>query len=258
MSLAFSPGVRVVLGYAATARRPPERYTSDATLALQRAVASLGRDWKRHAPGFAVFPAAGSGRVVIGVASSRAPVTLDAPRALGPSEAISREHFVAHSGLGSAAEVDRRGETLTTDGILRALDAARDQPAIAEMGLRLDDREGEARSFLLSDDGRWGALVYGQALWRRGDLYEGGEVRTWSREYDDGEGVRLVGVARAEVHANAPLVALESDDDPRCYEFERRTADAVRAVLETRAPRGWFLVTDPAATPAGRAASQQA
>lgn len=243
MQLQYTPAVRVVLGFAATAKNPPENYAADATIALQKAVASLGRDWKRHAETFAVFRAGASHRVVVGVASSRAPMALDAPRALQSNGAISAVHYVTDSGFGHAAEVDRRGEQLTTDGILRALDAASNDPAIAALGLELDAHDGESDSYLLTDDGRWGALVYGQALWKRGDRYEGAAVRTWSIDYEDGEGVRVVGVPFAEVTANEPLVLLANDE--RRWDFEPNAQAQVREVLDTRASWGWFLVTEP-------------
>ena len=238
----YQPAVRVVLGYAATAKNPPEHYAAEATVALQKAVSALGRDWKRHAETFAVFPAAQSGRVVVGVASSRSPTVFDAPRTIAPNTAISAVHYVTGSGMGSAAEVDRHGNELTTDGVLRALDAALEDPAIAAIGLEIDDRSAESQSFLLSDDGRSGALVFGQALWKRGDRYEGGSVRTWSYEYEDGEGVRLVGVAYAQVDANAPIVQLTGEG--REWDFEATAKSAVREVIETNAPWGWYLASE--------------
>lgn len=234
------PAVRVVLGFSGVAQHAPTHVSSDATLALQAAVAALGRDWKRHAEAFAIFPAGRSGRVVVGVASSRAPQHFDEPRMIAPNTAVSAVHAIAPSGPGRAAEVDRRGEELTTDGVLRALEACAAHPAVAALGLTLDPHEdGECRRFVLSDDGREGALIFGQALWKRGDRYEGGAVQTWSHEYDDGEGARVVGVAIAKVDAATPIVELPVD--VLSGDFEAAARPQIKEVLDTSAPFGWYL-----------------
>ena len=241
MTKQLRPAVRVVLGFSGAAQNPPADVSSDATRTLQQAVAALGRDWKRHAESFAIFSAGGSGRVVVGVASSRAPQRFDEPRMIAPNTTVSAVHFVVPSGPGHAAEVDRHGEQLTTDGILRALEACKDHPTIAALGLTLDPHEdGECRRFVLSEDGREGALVFGQALWKRGDRYEGGAVQTWSHEYDDGEGARVVGVAIAKVDASTPLVELPFD--VLSGDFEAAARPQIKAVLDTSAPFGWYLV----------------
>lgn len=244
MTKQIRPAVRVVLGFAGTAQNPPSDITSEATLALRQAVAALGRDWQRHAESFAIFPAARSGRVVVGVASTRAPQHFDQPRTIQPNAAISATHYVTPSGPGHAAEVDRRGEQLATDGILRALEACAVHPAIAALGLQLDENDGEFRRYVLSDDGREGALVFGQALWKRGDAYAGGAVQTWAHEYEDGEGVRLVGVAIAKVDGDTPLVELPFD--VLSGDFEAEARPQVKAVLDTSAPFGWYLRAAPA------------
>lgn len=231
--------MRVVLGFSGTAQNPPAHVASEATFALQSAVAALGRDWKRHAESFAIFPAGRSGRVVVGVASSRAPQHFDAPRMLGPNTAVSAAHAITPSGPGYATEVDRHGNELTTDGVLRALEACGEHPAIVALGLTLDPHDGEHRRFVTTDDGREGALVFGQALWKRGDRYEGGAVQTWAHEYEDGEGARVVGVAIAKVDASTPLVELPFD--VLSGDFEAAARPQIKALLDTAAPFGWYL-----------------
>lgn len=110
MSIAYQPAVRIVLGYAGRADAPPATYASPATLALQKAVTKLGKDWKKVAPMFIVAPAARSGRLVVGLAMSRVPRVLDAPAMVEPNSAIAKEHYVVQGGFREAPDVDKHGE----------------------------------------------------------------------------------------------------------------------------------------------------
>lgn len=255
MPIVYQPAVRIVLGYAATALRPPATYASRATVALQKAVASLGKDWKRVAPVFVVAPAARSGRVVVGLAMSRAPMAFDSPRMLYPNTAIAKEHYVTEASFGRAPDVDKHGNTRADQGILDALAAGASDPALADLELALDDRNAGPAHFLVSDDGRSGALVFGQALWRPGESYRSDTVRTWSRDYGGGEGVRVVGAAYCEVGLDAPLAAIDASYAATSAHGDA-TRRAVRSLLDTQAAWGFYLVSgDP---PAGAAAEVEA
>lgn len=254
MSLVYQPGARLVLGYAARAAHPPPTYASSATLALQKVVAARGKDWKKVAPMFVVAPGAGSGRVVIGLAMARVPQIFDAPRMLEPNGAISKEHCVAQAGFRSAPDVDKYGNTQADAGILPALGAG--DPTLDALGLELEDPEGEPSWFLVSDDGRAAALVAGRVLWKRGAPYESDRVRTWSRDYADGEGVRLIGTSYAEVGAETPIVRVDASAEAT-HASVGEARKAVQALLDSPAWFGFYLVCDaepgpyvPAAPPA--------
>lgn len=241
MPITHRPGARLVLGYAARAAQPPPTYASSATLALQAVVSARGKDWKKVAPTFVVAPAAGSGRVVVGLAMARVPQIFESARTLEPNGAIAREHCVAQAGIRGAPDVDKYGNSTADEGILPALAAG--DPTLDALGLELEDPEGEPSWFLLSDDGRAASLVAGRVLWKRGAPYESDRVKTWSRDYPDGEGVRLIGVSYAEVNAGAPMVRFDASPlaMSACLDGARQ---AVQALLDSVAWFGFYLVCD--------------
>ncbi len=253
-ALSYQPGVRLVLGFSGHAAHPPATYASPATTALQQVVAARGKDWKKVAPKFVVAPAAGSGRVVVGLAMARAPQLFDAPRQIEPRSAVAKKHFVVPTGFGGAPEVDKYGNTGADEGILPALTTG--DPVLEALGLELDPHNGQARWFLLSDDGRPGAVVAGRILWKPGAVYQAGGVRTWSYDYGDGEGARLVGVPYAEVGDAAPICPIDHSP-PACSAHLESARAAVQALLPAPAADGWVLVAgavpgpySPAAEPA--------
>lgn len=94
---------------------------------------------------------------------------------------------------------------------------------------------------LLSDDGRCGALVHGYSLWRRGDTYRNGRVRTWHFELDDGESARIVGVPLLEVSAARPVARV---DLQLLNLDERAIREEVLSAGYTERPSSWWLVNE--------------
>ena len=243
MALTYSPGVRIIIGYRVDVENPPETYSSKPTEALQAAVRRMGKKWKPLAPRFIVAPGPGSSQVVIGVAVAKAPRSLDRAFQIGPNSAIAKTHYVTSAcfqGLG----VDDYSDD--TAGILPAVKAAAADDAFAGMQMR-SAPSGEPECWLLSDDGRKGSVVYGEALWKPGASYESDEVRTWAHEYDDGEGVRLIGIAYATVDAEHTIAELgQPGYDPARDEHQQRAKEAVAAVRAPAAPPrcSWYIVSD--------------
>jgi hypothetical protein len=252
MPLLYQPGVRIVFGHVGHAAAPPPTYCSAATVALQTAVSRLGKDWKRVAPMFVVAPAAGSGRVVVGLAMGRAPVIFDAAQMIEPKSVVAREHYVVPSGFQRIPDVDKYGNTQADQGILDGLASGAGDPALASLGLELEASSEGPAYYLLSDDGRAGAMVYGQVFWKPGKHYEGGGVRTFAHDHGGGEGVRVVGVPYVEVGPDAPLARIDSSPGSRQAHGNAAMA-ATRTLLDSPVAWSWYLVCDEAPGPLTRA-----
>lgn len=236
----YQPGARILIGYSGTAANPPSTYTSDATVALQEAVRDLGKDWQRVSGVFVVAPAANSDKVVVGISLSRVPCIFPEPRRLGPKTAWTRAHYVTQAGW-RAPDVGQYSPP-AVNGILDAWNAASEDPRIASLGIELEKTD-QPEYFLLSDDGRDAALVYGQVLWKLGATYEDETIRTWTYDYGDGEAARLIGVPYAEVNSDLPIVQIEGDFITRS-DFEKSAKEAVEVLLETPAPWNWEMVCE--------------
>lgn len=195
MTIPYHPGIRIVIGYRAATEKPPQNYASEPTEALQKAVRKMGKKWKILASGLVVAPVFGTSEVVVGVSVAKTPRALERAFKIGPNTAISKTHYVTYGSL-RGRSIDDFSDDI--DGILDAVEKADKAKAFSNMGLKID-LNAELLCWLISDEGHKGALVFGEALWKRGRAYESDEVHTWSHEYDDDEGVRSVNADQCEI-----------------------------------------------------------
>lgn len=258
----ITPAVRLVLGFGATVERPLSSVTNPLTERLQSIVrAHVHPKAAIDESMFGVFPVPNSELVIVGYAWERAPTRLDRRMQLdraGPSLTAfpfartsmtlfggpyvdsscvaGVDDFLAYDhvwgGLGSSAEAQAFG--LRIEPSPNALDA---EPS------RVIPFSPTVSFVLLSDDGRCGALVHGYSLWRRGDTYTNGRVRTWQFELDDGESARIVGVPLLEVSAERPAVRVPEALLQPNFD-ERAIREEVLSAGYTERPSSWWLVSE--------------
>lgn len=253
-----TPAVRVVHGIAFRVAHRPDGILSPATLGLQEIARAAG---SRQAGSWGVFPVHGQGAVVAGYLSARTPITRDHDSAIEPGGTLSSTHaVVAYARSSGGAVGNIRHDRQDGDCVEEFVEALGATDAWAALGAtahdlgalpgaeHLDEESGPA-FLLLSDDGRVGEVVYGMSFWRPGSTFDEGPVQTWTRPVADGDAVRVVGVAVAQVDARSPLaVAPRTHDeatDARLRAIERET----RAVLDSERRFSWYFIAG-AAQPA--------
>lgn len=260
-----TPAVRLVLGFSATVDVRLDSVANDLTEALREVVSRLTpigtrRGGSAQRDNFGVFPIPNSRAVVVGYAWSRAPQSRPSAFRLGPDTPLST-HFPFCSTslvLAWSPSVSKKGEATVED--LLGYDSLRDELLadararaaglrIEPVGNDLDPEPSRVVPFsqpvsfaLISDDGRPGALVFGYTVWRRGDAFAGGRVKTWSFDLDDGEAARLVGMPLVEVTADKPAARLPEGLLPPAVD-ELALKREVLDVVYTERPFGWWIVS---------------
>lgn len=260
-----TPAVRLVLGFSATVDVRLDSVANDLTEALRDVVSRLTpigtrRGGSAQRDSFGVFPIPNSRVVVVGYAWSRAPQSRPSPFRLGPDTPLSTRFPFCSTSLVRAwsPSVSKTGTVLVDDVLgydsLREelLADARARAAglrIEPVGNDLDPDPSRVVPFsqpvsfaLISDDGRPGALVFGYAVWRPGDTFAGGRVKTWSFDLDDGEVARLVGMPLVTVTADKPAVRVPQDLLPPAVD-EPMLKQEVLDVVYTERPFGWWIVS---------------
>lgn len=253
------PAVRIVCGLLRRVTHQPQGISSEATDALREAAADVCCASPNDMASLGVFPVFNTSLVVIGHACSRTPQHFAVPSQLSRESLRATTHRIATGGFGWGPSFDEDSgvevtqllpailERLAADTRWTALGVS---DALATDAVRLDavptavGGVENARHHLLTDDGRAGDLVWGMVHWKAGDVYEGGRVRTWTRDVDGGEQARLVGVAFAAVTSEQSVVELKREwasswngDD--CQTAQRETTD----VMYTEKPFSWWLVS---------------
>jgi len=256
----ITPAVRLILGFGATVARPLANVTNPLTQRLQQIV-------RKHSHPkalvdvelFGVFPVPGSDLVLVGYAWERAPTSFKRPIQIdraGPSRAAFPFAQTSLTLFGGPYVDDDCvvgvWDLLAAEHVWGALVAS---PEGREVGLRIEPTANALDvapsrivpfspdvSFVLSsDDGRPGALVHGYSLWRRGDTYASGRVRTWHFDLGDDEAARVVGVPLLEVSAERPALRVPEDLQQPRFD-ERAIREEVLAAGYTERPSSWWLV----------------
>lgn len=238
------PAARIVCGLVRRVTNQPTVIASEATEALRDVAARVGGINRRQVGSLGVFPVPNQPLVVIGHACARTPQHFEVASQVSPDSARATTHRIAPGGFGWGPVVDADSGVELTQLLPEVLERLGEDPRWSALGVGpTPDGAESARHWLLTDDGREGELVWGVVHWKAGGVYEGGRVRTWTRDVE-GDQARLVGVSLSSVTHERPLVELKAEwasswNGPDCQAAQRETVD----VMYTEKAFGWWLVS---------------